>query len=407
MNRIVVTGMGIRSPLGSTADAMFDAILAGRSGVQRFDEWAKIDELGSLVGSVVDDFNERTIPRKYRRSMGRVAMYAVAAAVDAVAQSGLDEAMIRGGRTGACVGSTLGSGAADEEFWRHIIETGSARGLKSTQFLKVMSHTCATNVAMFLGISGEAIATNAACASSNQAIGVAMDRIRLGRADVMLAGGADELHVMATLVFDVMRGASHGFNDSPTKTPRPFDKDRDGIVVGEGSGILVLEERSRALTRGAPILAEVLGYGGISDAVNMASPAPGGMEAAIRLALADAGVEPDDVDYVSAHATGTPIGDAAEAEALHRVFGDRTPVSSVKGHLGHTLAACGGLEATVFIEAMRRGIVPPTLNLDEPDVAPLWLPTKPLVRTVNCALSTNFAFGGVNTCVVLGAPAWR
>ena len=404
MRRVVITGTGLRSALGNTPDSLFDALLEGRSAVKTFEEWRSIHELQCLVGAPAPQFSPRDIPRKHRRSMGKVAMMAVTAAVDAVKQAGLSEAILTGGRTGAAIGSTMGSNKAEEEFWRHHIETGSSRGLKSTHFLKVMSHTCATNVAMFLGLTGEAISTNAACASSNQALGAALDRIRHGRADVMLAGGADELHVAAAITFDVMGGGSRNFTDEPHRTPRPFDSLRDGIVVGEGAGILVLEAYEHAVARGATILGEVLGYGGASDAVNMAHPAPDGMVTAIRLALADAGVEADAIDYVSAHATGTPIGDAAEAEALHRVFGSDVPVSSIKGHLGHTMGACGSLEAITCLVAMHRGVVPPTLNLDESDVAPILLPVQPLVRPVRRAVSTNFAFGGVNTAVVLGRP---
>ncbi len=405
MRRVVITGMGLRSALGNNASELFDALLEGRSAVRHFPEWRRIEELNCLVGAPAPSFDPKDIPRKHRRSMGKVAMMAVTAAADAVRLAGLDEATLTSGRTGAAIGSTMGSNKAEEEFWRHHIETGSARGLKSTHFLKVMSHTCATNVAMFLGLTGEAISTNAACASSNQALGAALDRIRYGRVDVMLAGGADELHVAAAITFDVMGGGSRAFTDAPHRTPRPFDAQRDGIVVGEGAGILVLEAYEHALARGATILGEVLGYGGASDAVNMAHPAADGMETAIRLALADAGVAPEEIDYISAHATGTPIGDAAEAEALYRVFGGEVPVSSTKGHLGHTMGACGALEAITCLLAMHRGVVPPTLNLDEPDVAPILLPIQPLERPVRRALSTNFAFGGVNTAVVLGAPS--
>lgn len=404
MRRVVITGMGLRSALGNTPDLLFDALLEGRSAVRSFPEWRAISDLQCLVGAPAPGFDPRDIPRKHRRSMGKVAMMAVTAAADAVKLAGLDDATLTGGRTGAAIGSTMGSNKAEEEFWRHHIDTGSAYGLKSTHFLKVMSHTCSTNVAMYLGLTGEAISTNAACASSNQALGAALDRIRYGRVDVMLAGGAEELHVAAAITFDVMGGGSRAFTDRPHLTPRPFDAQRDGIVVGEGAGILVLEARDHALARGATILGEVLGYGGASDAVNMAHPAPDGMETAIRLALDDAGVRSSDIDYISAHATGTPIGDAAEATALYRVFGGGVPVSSTKGHLGHTMGACGALEAITCLLAMRRGVVPPTLNLDQPDVAPILLPTKPLARTVRHAMSTNFAFGGVNTAVVLSAP---
>ncbi|MCP4809581.1 MAG: beta-ketoacyl-[acyl-carrier-protein] synthase family protein [Proteobacteria bacterium] len=405
MRRVVVTGMGVRSPLGNTPEALFDALLGDNSGVRRFDDWAEIAELGCLVGGKVADFDPKQIPRKYRRSMGRVAMYAVASAVDAVAEAGLTEEHLQGGRLGVTAGSTTGSSGADQQFWEHFISQRSARGIKSTLFFQSMSHTVATNLAMYFNITGEAVSTNAACASSTQAIGTALDRIRAGRADMMLAGGADELHVAAAMTFDAMGGASRGFNDDPGQTPRPFDAGRDGIVVSEGGAILVLEEREHALARGATILAEVLGYAGTSDAVNMASPAPDGMAKAIELALADAGVDASAIDYACAHATGTPIGDEAEAEALHRVLGGDVPVSSLKGHLGHMLGACGGVEAIACILAMQRGVVPFTKNLADPDVAALLLPTAPLERPLSTVLSTNFAFGGVNTALVLRREA--
>ncbi len=402
MRRVVITGLGLRSALGDTPGALFQALLEKRSATRYLEQWRSVEELQSLVGAPLPEFKERSIPRKFRRSMGRVAMYSVASAIDAVRQAQLDDATLKGGRVGACIGSTMGSNQAEEDFWRHVAQTNSTYGIKAPHFLKVMSHTCATNVAMYLGLTGEALATNAACASSNQAMGAALDRIRLGRADAVLAGGADELHVAAAIVFDVMGGGSRAYNDRPQHTPRPFDRGRDGIVVGEGGGVLVLEALDNARARGVPILAEVLGYGGSSDAVNMAHPAPGGMETAMRLAIQDAGIEPGDIDYVCAHATGTPIGDAAEAEALHRIFGSDVPVSSLKGHLGHSLGACGALEAIACIEAMHQGMVPPTRNLDQPDVAPLWLPTEPVGRPLRRVLSTNFAFGGVNSALVLG-----
>jgi 3-oxoacyl-[acyl-carrier-protein] synthase II len=402
MKQVVVTGIGLRTPLGSDLDTVFDALIAQRSGVRAQPEWSKVEDLQSLVAASVDEFDGKEIPRKYRRTMGRVAMFAAAAAKDAVDQAGLSPTALQTGRAGVAVGSTLGSHRADSEFWEHFHTTGSARGVKGTHFFKIMAHTCATHVALFLGTQGEAVATNAACASATQALGNALDRIRAGRADVMIAGGADELHVAAAITFDAMGGGSRAYNESPTSTPRPFDKDRDGIVVGEGAGILVLEEEQHARARGAHILGRVLGYGGTSDAQNMASPAPAGMKQAIELALMDGGLGVEEIGYVNAHATGTPIGDAAEAEALFQLFGDRVPVSSSKGHLGHMMGACGAVEAAISLEAMRRGCVPPTLNLETPDVAPLHLPAQALEQPVRAALSTNFAFGGVNAAVLLG-----
>lgn len=404
MNRVVVTGIGLRTPLGHTPTDLFDAILAGRSGVRAMPDWQGIAELRTGVGAPVLDFDGSEIPRKIRRTMGRVAQFAAAAAGDAARNAGLDAALLESGRVGVAVGSTVGSPSAEEEYWGHYVRERSARGVRSTLFFQIMSHTAATHVSLALGITGEVFSTNAACASSTQAIGMAAARIRAGVADVMLAGGADELHPTAAITFDVVGGSSSAFNEQPSQTPRPFDAERDGIVVGEGAGILVLESRDHALARGAPILAELLGYGSNCDARHMANPESGGMRACVRRALADAGVDAAAIDYINAHATGTRVGDAAEAEALHDVFDDRCPVSSSKGHLGHLLGACGAVEAAIVIEAMRRGVVPPTHNLKHADVRPLWLPAAPLARPLRTVLSTNFAFGGINTAIVLREP---
>lgn len=403
MNRVVVTGMGLRSALGHTPEALLDALLADQTAVRAMPEWADVEGLESRVGAPIPDFQGDEIPRKLRRTMGRTAMLAAAAAVDAARAAGLDPALLAGGRVGVCVGSTVGSPDASEAFWTPWAKSRSVRGAKSTLFFQIMSHTTATNVAMMLGVSGEVLSPAAACATGTVALGLALDRIRAGRVDVMLAGGADGLHPSAAATFDGLAGASRGFNEAPQATPRPFDAQRDGIVVGEGAGVLVLESEAHALARGAPILAYVLGYGNTTDAVNMASPGAAGMAQAVRLALADAGLLADDIDYVNAHATGTPLGDAAEAEALFEVFGPRVPVSSWKGHLGHSLAACGALEAIGVIASMARGLLAGTRNLEAPDVAPLRLWTGPSERRVQRALSTSFAFGGVNTALVLAA----
>lgn len=400
--RVVVTGAGLRTTLGNDPARLFDALIAGRSAVQRIDDLADVTELECHLGGRIADFDGREIPRKNRRTMGRVAMLAVTAAQDAVAAATLPEGLLRAPRTGVIMGSTMGSPAAEQEFWQHYVQHRSARGLRATTFFQIMSHTCATNVAMTLGTTGPTWATNAACASSSQAIGLALQLIRWGRIDRAVAGGADELHPATIITFDAMGGASRSHEDDPDQTPRPFDAGRDGIICSEGGAALVLEEREQALARGAPILGEVLGFGSTTDAVNMAAPAPEGMVAAIVAGLEDAGLDADAVDYVNAHATGTPLGDAAEAEALHRLFGDRVPVSSIKGHTGHLLGACGATEALVCLEVMRRGVIPPTRNLVQPDVAPLWLPTQPQERPVLVSVSTNFAFGGVNCALVLG-----
>jgi 3-oxoacyl-[acyl-carrier-protein] synthase II len=401
MTRVVITGIGLRTPLADDPSALFDAIDAGRSGVRSMPEWASVAELRTGVGAPVDGFDGSEIPRKIRRTMGRVAQLAAAAATDAARVAGLDAGLLESGRVGVAVGSTVGSPSAEEAYWGHYVTERSARGVKSTLFFQIMSHTAATHVALALGVTGEVFSTNAACASATQAIGMAMARIQAGAADVMLAGGADELHPTAALTFDVVGGSSSAYNDRPTLTPRPFDRDRDGIVVGEGAGILVLESRDHAVARGAPILAEILGYGTTCDAHHMANPEPQGMRACVRRALSAAGLPPEAIDYVNAHATGTRVGDAAEAEALYDIFGDRCPVSSSKGHLGHLLGACGAVEAAIVVEALRRGRVPATHNLEHPDVHPLWLPAAPIDHPMETVLSTNFAFGGINAALVL------
>lgn len=406
--RVAITGIGVRTPLGHTVAELFDNLLLGVSGVRSQREaWGGIQELQTFVAATVDGFDPKEVPRKFRRTMGRQAIFAAAAAVDAVAQAGLDEALLQSGRTGVVVGSTIGSAEATHEFYTHYLTKQTIHGIRSTSFFQVMSHTCAANVALLFGVTGEVTATNAACASATQAIGIAAGRIQSGRADVMLAGGADEAHVTAAIIFDIVGGASRGYNDAPELTPRPFDRRRDGIVVAEGAGILTLEAWDHAEARGATILGEVLGYGSTCDARNMASPRVEGMTRCVRQALEEAGVAPEDVAYVNAHATGTPLGDAAEAEALYEVFGDRVPVSSSKGHLGHMMGACGAVEAAIGIETLRRGLCHGTRNLEEPDVAPIQLPTAPTAVSGRVVLSSNFAFGGVNTALVLGGGGAR
>ena len=407
MRRVVVTGVGMRTPLGSRPAEMFDALLADRTGIVDQPQWAEVEDLPARLGAPVVGFDPKEIPRKFRRTMGRVAELAVASALDAVAASGLPSDVVASGRTAVVAGSTVGSPAAEEAFWSNLLTRRSARGIRSTLFFHGMSHTCAANVALMLGIRGEVLSTNAACASSAQAIGVATDRIRAGRVDIALAGGAEELHVASAVVFQAL-GAISSATD-PSAAPRPFDRARDGIVVGEGGGMLVLEEREHALRRGAPILGEILGFGTSCDAENMANPEPDGMVAAIRACLEDAkevrpGAGGSAVDYVNAHATGTRAGDAAEAHALLSTVGDTVPVSSSKGHLGHLLGACGVVEAIVCLEAMRNGVAPGTRNLRDPDVDAFVL-REARRMPIRRALSTSFAFGGVNAVLLFGDEA--
>ena len=411
MRRVVITGMGVRTPLGDDPGAMFDAMIADRTGIAPQPGWADIPDLTAALGAAVGDFNEKVIPRKYRRTMGRLAQLAVASALDAVEASGLPADVVASDRTAVVAGSTVGSAKAEEEFWSHLLKNKTARGVRSTTFFHGMSHTVAANVALMLGIRGEVLSTNAACASSSQAIGLAADRIRAGRVDLAVAGGGEELHVASAIIFHTLGALAPGVD--PDAAPRPFDRDRNGIVVGEGAGMVVLEEREHAIARGAPILGEILGFGTTCDAEHMANPDPAGMKAAIAACFRDASAlqaasgrsdafDPTTLDYVNAHATGTRAGDAAEASALAEMVGSSVPVSSSKGHLGHLLGGCGVVEAIVCLIAMQRGLAPPTRNLLAPETDAIRLIREPVAAPLARCLSTSFAFGGVNAVLLMG-----
>jgi len=402
--RVVVTGMAGLTSVGLEWTDIRAALRAGRSGVRSLPEWSEIDGLTCRLGAPVRNFSTpEHYPRKSLRSMGRVAVLATRAVELALEEARLrNDPILRSGRLGVSYGSNSGSPPAMAAYTGRLHGSGTLRGIAASEYLKFMSHSCAANVASFFGVRGRVIPTSSACTSGSQGIGYAYEAIRFGQQDVMLAGGADELDVMDVAVFDLLYAASTR-NETPEQTPRPFDADRDGLVVGEGAGCLVLEELEHARSRGARIHAEVIGYATNCDGRHMTNPDPDGMGTVMRLGLADAGVEAHEVDYVSAHATGTTAGDIAESAATHAVFGDRVPVSSLKGHLGHTLGACGVLEAWITIEMSREGWLAPTLNLERPDpaCAPLdYVQEKPRLAEVRIAMSNNFAFGGINTSLL-------
>jgi len=288
-------------------------------------------------------------------------------------------------------------------YGRQLYAGRTTRGIGANAYLQLMSHTCAANIALFFGLTGRVIPSCTACTSGSQGIGFAFEAIKHGYQDVMLAGGAEELDEMVATVFDVLY-ASSTRNDEPDQTPRPFDAARDGLVAGEGAGTLVLEDLERARQRGAPIHAEILGFGTTCDGVHLTTPDPGGMERAMRAALEDAGITSAEIGYVNAHATATERGDIAESQATRAVFGEATPVSTLKGHMGHTLGACGALETWMAIEMMREGWVAPTHNLAEVDErwAPLdYLRDQARPLAFDTLVANSFAFGGVNTSLVL------
>ncbi len=403
LESVVVTGIGIISPLGNRFDQLTEALLAGQSGVRTLADLEQVGGLRSRVAAVVDGVDPKQIPRKLRRSMSMMSVYAYLASQQALKMSGVEPDLLSSGRLGVVVGSTLGSTQTSEDFFADYFTDHSLERMKSGLFFQIMGHSCAANIAQSLGITGRVMAPSAACATSCQAIGYAYEQIAFNRQDAMLCGGADEFHPLTAATFDIMHAASTGYNQQPQQTPRPFDAARDGVVCGEGSGILLLEKKSRARTRGAKILAEIAGFATTSDTSSIANPDVGAMYQCMHLAVEDAGIDVDQLGYVNAHATGTLQGDAAEAEAIRQLVGDRVPVSSLKGHLGHTMAASGAIELAASIGMLRRGELAATLNLQQvaEDCQGLWHLRQNLQATPDYILKNNFAMGGINSTLVI------
>jgi 3-oxoacyl-[acyl-carrier-protein] synthase II len=402
MKRVVITGMGAVSPLGVTAQEQAQALDEGRHGIRAMPEWAAYKGLRSLVAAPAELRNEKAIPRQNRRSMGRMSIFAAQAALEAAKSAGVDLAALGGGRTGCVAGSTTGSAITLSQVFETMLPDHDFSQLQAMQFFQCLSHTVAINIAQYLGLQGVLLSTNAACASSLQAIGTAFDLIRSGRQEAMFCGGAEELHATVTGSFDMLMAASTRYNDRPEAASRPFDAARDGLVCGEGAGILFLEERERAQARGATILAEVLGFHTCSGGSHISESNRDSIAACMQGALADAHCAPSDVEYVNAHATATLQGDGEEVAAIRAVLGDQVAVSSLKGNLGHTLGASGAIELIATVEGLRRGRIYPTRNLES--VAEECKGVRHVVAAEATAARTfmknSFAFGGINASLV-------
>jgi len=408
--RVVVTGMTGLSPIGCGWKAVRESLQGGRSGVVRMDEWGEVEGLKTRLGAPVRDFvAPDEWPRRKSRSMGRDSQFATRSSELALAECGLlGDPVLSGGRTGIAYGCTQGSPRGLEVYARQFYGKRTLSGIRGSDYLRFMSHTCVAHIAQFFEVRGRILPTTSACTSGSQGIGYAYETIRFGLQEVMIAGGAEEVDGIDAAIFDILLSASTR-NDEPGTTPRPYDVARDGLVVAEGAATLVLEDLDFARARGAPIVAEVLGYATNCDGRHMTTPDTEGMEAVMRLALESAGLASDDVGYVNTHGTGTELGDIAESQATWRVYGENTPASTLKGHMGHTLGACGALEAWIALEMAREGWVAPTLNLAEPDPrcgALDYVMGAPRPLAPEIVVSNNFAFGGVNTSLVfrLGDP---
>jgi 3-oxoacyl-[acyl-carrier-protein] synthase II len=401
--RVVVTGMGAISPFGKGVDVLMESLVTGKSAVKVITGLEEFGGLRTRVAALVPALDAKEIPRKFRRTMSKMSVYATLACQEALTLAGLGEERLSDRKMGVAIGSSIGSPIATQGFYEDFLTDHSLERMRSTLFFQIMNHTCAANVSQALGITGRILAPSAACSTGCQAVGYGFEIIASGKQDLMLCGGAEEFHPLMAATFDTLNAASTNYNDMPAQTPRPFDRDRDGVVCGEGCGIILLESLDSAKSRGAAILAEIEGFATISDASNMANPNADSMEHCIKAALADARMEPGDIDYVNAHATATEQGDIAESIAIERVFGNTTPVSSIKGHLGHTMAASGALELAATVEMINRDCLIPTLNLDNIDKScenVLHVPDVENLR-INRSIKNNFAFGGVNSSIVL------
>ena len=400
--RVVVTGIGANSPIGASMAAIGDALQQQRSGIRIQDSWREFEGLFTRLGAPVSEVN-LDFNKSETRTMGRVAQLALRATLDALDDSGLVEDQWQSGRCGLAYGSTQGSSEALVNFATKLVKAnGGLRGFRPTTYIQFMTHTCAANLAMYLGVRGRIIPTCSACTSGSQGIGYGYESIKYGLQDIMIAGGAEELHYTHTGVFDRLRATSTKYNDDPESTPRPFDADRDGLVVGEGAVTFVLEELEHATARGANIYCEVLGYGTTCDGMHMTSPDAPGMATAMNAALKDAAIDAGHVDYVNAHATATLVGDVAESKATFEIFGAQTPVSSTKGLTGHTLGAAGSLESLICVIALQQAMIPANSNLEkvDPQCATLDYVREPRAQKLTTVMNNNFAFGGVNTSLI-------
>ncbi|MDB5470452.1 MAG: Beta-ketoacyl synthase [Caulobacter sp.] len=403
MRRVVVTGMAGITSMGQQWSEIEARMRAGETGIRYMPEWERLTDMGIKVAGGADWFtHEGHFPRQAMRSMGRVSVMAVDAADRALQQAGLKgDPILASGRVGVAAGSSYGSTEPTVDFGNFMV-TGKAGKLNATSYIRMMAHTAPVNVSVYFGIKGRIITTSSACVSGSQGIGYSVEAIQAGKADVMLAGGAEELCPTMAMVFDRLYATSK-INDHTAS--RPFDVSRDGLVTGEGAAFLVLEELEHALARGATPLAEIRGFATNADGAHISHPDGDVQAVVMREALRDAGLAPSDLAFINGHGTATVAGDTSEATATMEVYGDKVPFHTLKGHFGHTLGACGAIEAWLGIEMLRSGWIAQIANFKEADprCAPLDY-VDGAGRDIDGEFfaSNNFAFGGINTSVIFG-----
>ena len=401
MRRVVVTGMGIASPLGSTVSGAFERLKKYENCVTHWEKLDEFERLNTSLGAFVEGF---VVPehftRKVRRTMGDVSLKAVVTAEEALKDAGLlgDKCVFD---AGVSYGSSMGSLDAVLDFYSMCIDK-QVKMLNSGSYIKMMPQTAAVNISLYFQTHGRLIPTSTACTSGSMGIGYAYEAIKDGYQDVMIAGGAEEIHPTQVGVFDTLYATSTK-NNMPKLTPAPFDKNRDGLVIGEGAGSVILEEYEHAKARGAKIYAEIVGFATNTDGTHITNPNRVTMAEVMRKSLNSAGLNADAIAYINAHGTGTMSGDVAESLATEEVFGE-IPISSIKSYTGHTLGACGAIEAILGIEMMNNKWFPPTLNLKEVDENCGKLDyIRDEGRKIDCEyiMTNNFAFGGINTSIIL------
>ncbi|WP_293730525.1 beta-ketoacyl-ACP synthase [uncultured Actinobacillus sp.] len=404
--RVVITGIGAITAFGREWAEVKAAFQRKQNAVKNMGWQDKYPELEAQLGAPLPNYAPPSHwSRKQLRSMGRVSQLCVDAAEQALTNAGLLvdgelSPLVKEGKMGVASGSSTGS-TADVRDMAELLMTGKSDTFNASTYVRAMPHTTAANVGIFFGLQGRIIPTSSACSSGSQGIGYAYEAIKYGMIPMMLAGGGEEFCPSEVYVFDSLYAASRN-NDNPHKTPRPYDQNRDGLVIGEGAGMFVLEELEHALARGANIIAEVVGYGANSDGSHVTQPQASTMQRCMELALKDAGISPTQIGYVNGHGTATEKGDIAETQATEAVFG-YVPLSSQKSYLGHTLGACGALESWFSIEMMRDGWFAPTINLENVDERcgkVDYIQGDGREIQTDYVMNNNFAFGGVNTSLI-------
>lgn len=402
MRRVVITGAGVVSSLGHSFKDAFERLKTPVNCVKVSTELSEYKGLQTRLYAPAGYVKPERYNRKVTRTMGPVSVMALDATEQALSGAGLlGDEVLKNGRTGVAYGSSSGSVDAVADFYT-IIYSKEVKNVTSSTYIKMMPQTTCVNLSVHFGTTGRIVPTGTACTSGSLAIGNAYELIKYGKADVMIAGGAEEFSPTQVAVFDTLFATSTR-NDAPLTTPCAFDRNRDGLVIGEGAATLILEERERALARGAEILAEVVGFGTNTDGRHVTQPNHETMALAMKYALEDASLDSGDIGYINAHGTATGLGDVAEATATAAVYGTKTPLSTIKNYTGHTLGACGSIEAAMSIAMMREGWFAPNLNLTDPD--PACMGHDFIMgggRSIDAlyVCSNNFAFGGVNTSLI-------